>query len=179
MDFTPGEILISGLSVFLIGEGRGGGIISWGLIHTGCWCANSNANPLMLLACSVDTPIHINRFHLLRFASRVLCGLGLKRKAVSLFEGCTYLRGPALGRCTSGCRSPQSPRRRLYRRCSSSGTGTAVTSRRTSPSDPPHPHPRQTCQPRSHSSAIKQEHWTCSAEFLLGMSASMSSCLFI
>ena len=24
--------------------------------------ANSNANPLMLLACSVDTPIHINRF---------------------------------------------------------------------------------------------------------------------
>ena len=26
---------------------------------------NSNANPLMLLACSVDTPIHINRFHLL------------------------------------------------------------------------------------------------------------------
>ncbi len=29
----------------------------------------------MLLACSVDTPIHINRFRLL--ASRVLCGLGL------------------------------------------------------------------------------------------------------
>ncbi len=35
----------------------------------------------MLLACSVDTPIHINRSHLLasrqRVASRILCGLGL------------------------------------------------------------------------------------------------------
>ncbi len=39
---------------------------------------NSNANPLMLLACSVDTPIHINRSHLLCVASRVLCGLGLR-----------------------------------------------------------------------------------------------------
>ncbi len=28
-------------------------------------CANSNIFPLMLLACSVDTPIHINRSHLL------------------------------------------------------------------------------------------------------------------
>ncbi len=27
--------------------------------------ANLNANPLMLLECSVDTPIHINRSHLL------------------------------------------------------------------------------------------------------------------
>ena len=49
-----------------------------GLIHTGCARANSNANPLMLLVCSVDTPIHINRFHLLCVAWRVLCGLGLK-----------------------------------------------------------------------------------------------------
>ena len=35
----------------------------------------------MLLACGVDTPIHINRSHLLAlhcFAPRVLCGLGLK-----------------------------------------------------------------------------------------------------
>ena len=28
-------------------------------------CVNSNVFPLMLLACSVDTPIHINRSHLL------------------------------------------------------------------------------------------------------------------
>ncbi len=39
--------------------------------------ANSNANPLMLLACSVDTPIHINRSHLLALHVRVQCGLGL------------------------------------------------------------------------------------------------------
>ncbi len=42
---------------------------------------NSNVFPFMLLACSVDTPIHINRSHLLasRCASRhVLCGLGLR-----------------------------------------------------------------------------------------------------
>ncbi len=31
----------------------------------------------MLVACSVDIPIHINRFHLLCVASRILCGLGL------------------------------------------------------------------------------------------------------
>ena len=36
-----------------------------GPIHTGRAHANSNANPLMLLVCSVDTPIHINRSHLL------------------------------------------------------------------------------------------------------------------
>ena len=42
-------------------------------------CPNSNVFPLMLLVCSVDTPIHINRSHLLasHCASRVLCGLGL------------------------------------------------------------------------------------------------------
>ena len=38
-------------------------------VHTGRARANSrpnsNTNPLMLLACSVDTPIHINRSHLL------------------------------------------------------------------------------------------------------------------
>ena len=39
--------------------------------------ANSNANPLMLLACSVNTPIHAYRFHLLCVALRVLCGWGL------------------------------------------------------------------------------------------------------
>ena len=33
-------------------------------------CTNSNIFPLMLLACSVDTPIHINRSHLL--ASRCM-----------------------------------------------------------------------------------------------------------
>ena len=36
-----------------------------GPIHTGRARANSNANPLMLLVCIVDTPIHINRSHLL------------------------------------------------------------------------------------------------------------------
>ncbi len=36
--------------------------------------ANSNTNPLMLLACSVNTPIHAHRFHLLCIALRVLCG---------------------------------------------------------------------------------------------------------
>ena len=43
-------------------------------------CTNSNIFPLMLLVCSVNTPIHINRPHLLtsRCASRVLCGLDLK-----------------------------------------------------------------------------------------------------
>ncbi len=40
-------------------------------IHTGRTGANSNTNPLMLFACSVDTRIHINRSHLL---ARVLCG---------------------------------------------------------------------------------------------------------
>ncbi len=32
--------------------------------------ANSNANPLMLLVCSVNTPIHAHRFHLLCVALR-------------------------------------------------------------------------------------------------------------
>ena len=32
-----------------------------------------NANPLMLLACSVNTPIHVCRFHLHRIALRILC----------------------------------------------------------------------------------------------------------
>ncbi len=36
--------------------------------------ANSNANPLMLLACTVNTPIHINRSHLLALRMLVLCG---------------------------------------------------------------------------------------------------------
>ena len=40
--------------------------------------ANWNVFPLMLLACSVDTPIHINRSHLFCVASYILCGLGLK-----------------------------------------------------------------------------------------------------
>ena len=39
--------------------------------------ANSNANPLMLLACTVNTPIHINRSHLLALRMLVLCGWGL------------------------------------------------------------------------------------------------------
>ncbi len=38
----------------------------------------------MLLACSVDTPIHINRSHLL--ASRVLCGLDLNYAGVTVLE---------------------------------------------------------------------------------------------
>ena len=48
--------------------------------------ANWNIFPLMLLVCSVDIPIHINRSHLLashcasRPPSRVLCGLGLKEQ---------------------------------------------------------------------------------------------------
>ncbi len=33
----------------------------------------------MLLVCSVDTPIHINRSHLLVSCCRLLCGLGLSR----------------------------------------------------------------------------------------------------
>ena len=37
----------------------------FGPIHTGRAPTNSNANPLMLLVCSVDTSIHINRPHLL------------------------------------------------------------------------------------------------------------------
>ncbi len=40
-------------------------------------CTNSNVFPLMLLACSVDTPIHINWSHLLALRARVLCGWGL------------------------------------------------------------------------------------------------------
>ena len=47
--------------------------------------ANWNVFPLMLLACSVDTPIHINRFHFLCIASRVLCGLGLRAPAYTPF----------------------------------------------------------------------------------------------
>ena len=48
---------------------------SWGPIHTGrgTWrVCKFELFPLMLLACSVDTPIHINRSHLLasRCASR-------------------------------------------------------------------------------------------------------------
>ncbi len=39
--------------------------------------ANSNANPLMLLACNVNTAIHTHRFHLLALRVRVQCGLGL------------------------------------------------------------------------------------------------------
>ena len=47
-------------------------------MHTGRACANSNANnPLMLLACSVDTPIHIKKFHLLALCKRVQCGSAL------------------------------------------------------------------------------------------------------
>ncbi len=40
--------------------------VAWdlGLIHTGRAHANSNANPLMLLVCSVNTPIHTHRFRL-------------------------------------------------------------------------------------------------------------------
>ncbi len=45
-----------------------------GPIHTGRTRANSNANPLMLHACSVDTLIHINRSHLLALRVCVLCG---------------------------------------------------------------------------------------------------------
>ena len=52
-------------------------------------CANSNANPLMLLACSVNTPIHAHRFHLLCVALRVLCELDLRTSGV----GCE-LGGP-------------------------------------------------------------------------------------
>ncbi len=48
-----------------------------GPIHTGRARANPNANPLMLLACSVNTPIYAHRFHLLCVALRVLCGWGL------------------------------------------------------------------------------------------------------
>ncbi len=57
--------------------------------------ANWNVFPLMLLACSVDTPIYINRSHLL--ASRVLCGLGLGLlsnlillRTVSVDLGCLF-----------------------------------------------------------------------------------------
>ncbi len=49
--------------------------------------ANSNVFPLMLLACSVENPIHINRSHLL--ASRVLCGLG-PRVFVELVAGANW-----------------------------------------------------------------------------------------
>ncbi len=41
---------------------RNGAKIPSGPIHTGRAPANSNASPLMLLACSVDTLIQINRF---------------------------------------------------------------------------------------------------------------------
>ncbi len=45
--------------------------------------ANSNANPLMLLASSVNTPIHNSRFHLLALCVRVrvLCGLRLRPRS--------------------------------------------------------------------------------------------------
>ncbi len=56
----------------------------WGLIHTGRAHVNLNANPLMLLACSVNTPVHTHRFHLLCLALRVLCGWGLKQLLVAV-----------------------------------------------------------------------------------------------
>ncbi len=49
-----------------------------GLIHTGRVHANSNANPLMLLTCSVNIPIYTHRFHLLVLRVRVQCGFGLR-----------------------------------------------------------------------------------------------------
>ncbi len=53
--------------------------LSQGLIHTGHATRHANWNifPLILLACSVNTPIDHNRSHLLRVASHVLCELGL------------------------------------------------------------------------------------------------------
>ncbi len=50
-----------------------------GLIHTGR--ARCNANPLMLLACGVNTLIHIRWFHLLCVALCVLCELGPMQQA--------------------------------------------------------------------------------------------------
>ncbi len=49
-----------------------------GPIHTGRARTNSNANPLMLLACSLDTLIHISTSDLLALRVRVQCGLGLR-----------------------------------------------------------------------------------------------------
>ncbi len=46
-----------------------------GPIHTGRTCANSNTNPLTLLASSVDTPIHVNRFYLFALRLRIQCAL--------------------------------------------------------------------------------------------------------
>ena len=51
-----------------------------GVIHTGRPLANGNANSLMLLACSVDTPIHTHRFHLLALCVRAQCGLSPRTK---------------------------------------------------------------------------------------------------
>ena len=42
-------------------------------LHTGRAHGNSNADPLMLLTCGVNTPIHTRRFYLLCVALRVLC----------------------------------------------------------------------------------------------------------
>ncbi len=55
---------------------------TYGLIHTGGARTNSNANPLMFLGYSVNTPIHTHRFHLLCVLLRVLCGWGNRTKTL-------------------------------------------------------------------------------------------------
>ncbi len=64
-------------------------------------CANSNANPLMLLVCSVDIPIHIKRFHMLALRVRVQCALGLMEDPLlicwpeqDMFPGSTLVQHP-------------------------------------------------------------------------------------
>ncbi len=86
-----------------------------GPIHTGRGhntCANSNIFSFMLLACSVVTPIHINRPHwlashcALRVASRVLCGLGLMGPAVCDVVRCKYRPAPLVLTTLGRARSP-------------------------------------------------------------------------
>ena len=48
--------------------------------------ANWNANPLMLLVCSVNTPIDHNRSHLLSLCVRVLCEWGLMPRRMQLCD---------------------------------------------------------------------------------------------
>ena len=65
------------------------------------WTASDAARKLERLPfdvacvqCGLDTPIHINRFHLLCFVSRVLCGLGVwLRRWQAHFCFCFSLQG--------------------------------------------------------------------------------------
>ncbi len=102
-------LYLSVMSIYSGAEIHHLGTCASGPIHTGRARANFNANPLMLLACSVDTPIHINRSYLLCVAlRRVSCGLVL-RKAQEVERTCLLQPGWPCGVMyvsSSSCRTP-------------------------------------------------------------------------